>query len=73
MTPEREIQLKNNLFDMWFELLRRTCENQCDPELYGTEEQLLSEYKILEESKEVLRTNFLKHYHLSDEVKSREV
>lgn len=73
MTPERELQLRSNIFEMWFELLRRTCEDQCDPELYGTPEQLESELKILEESKETLKQNFIKHYHLSDEIKQREL
>lgn len=72
MTPERELQLRNNLFDMWFELLRRNCERMCDYDLHGTPEQLESEYKILEESKETLRQNFIKHYHLSDEITVRE-
>lgn len=73
MTPERELQLRNNLFEMWFELLRRTCAYQCDPELYGTPEQLGSELKILEESKETLKQNFIKYYHLSEEILTREV
>jgi len=71
MTPERELELRGNIFEMWFELLRRSCENQCDPDLGGTREQLESEYLILEESKEVLKENFIKHYHIAMEVKDR--
>ena len=72
MNPKREQQLRENLFGMWFELLRRECETTCSPMLYGTADQLESEYKILEESKQVLRDNFIKHYHISDEIHQRE-
>jgi len=71
MTPERELQLRENIFDMWFELMRRACENQCDPDLGGTPEQLESEYKVLEESKDVLRQNFIDHYHISQDIIDR--
>jgi len=71
MSPERELNLRENIFEMWFELMRRACEDQCDPDLGGTPEQLESEYKILEESKEVLKQNFIKHYHISEEIKQR--
>jgi len=71
MTPERELRLRENIFEMWFELMRRACENQCDPDLGGTPEQLESEYKILEASKEVLKSNFIEHYHIADEIKQR--
>jgi hypothetical protein len=73
VTPERELQLRSNIFEMWFELLRRTFERQCDYYPLGIPEQLESELKILEESKETLKQNFIKHYHLSDEIKKREV
>jgi len=71
VTPERENQLRENIFEMWYELLRRACETQCDPDLGGTPLQLDSEYKILEESKDVLKKNFVEHYHISDEIKQR--
>ena len=71
MTPERELELRENLFEMWFELLRRSCEKQCDPDLGGTKNQLDSEYLILEESKEILKQNFIKHYHIEYEIKER--
>jgi len=66
MTPERDTQIKENIFDMWFELIRRGCEMQCSPDLGGTPEQLNSEYDVLDASKEVLRENFIKHYRLND-------
>jgi len=72
MTPERELQLRENIFEMWFELLRRACEKQCSPLLGGTLEQLESEYTILEKSKEVLKDSFVKFYHLADEIHQRE-
>ena len=72
INPKREQQLRENLFDMWFELLRRGCETAYSPMLGGTKEQLESEYLILEESKEVLRDNFIKHYHITDEIHHRE-
>ena len=72
MTPERELQLRENIFDMWFELMRRACEDQCDPDLGGTPQQLESEYKILEASKEVLRKNFIELYHLNEEIFQRD-
>jgi len=72
MTPERETQLRENIFDMWFELLRRFCEASCDPDLGGTPEQLESEYKVLKESKDTLRENFIKHYHLNKEIIQRD-
>jgi len=72
MTPERETKLRENIFEMWYELLRRSCATQCDPELYGTPLQLDSEYKILEKSKDVLKKNFVEHYYISDEIKQRE-
>lgn len=71
MTPERELQLRENIFDMWFEQLRRSCGNAGDPDLYGSPELLDSNYKVLEESKEVLKDNFIKHYYISNEVKER--
>lgn len=72
MTPERELQLRENIFDMWFEQLRRACESAGDPELYGSPELLDSNYKVLEESKKSLKDNFIKHYYISDEIKERD-
>ena len=72
MNQKREQQLRENLFNMWFELLRRECETACAPMLGGKKEQLESEYLILEKSKQVLRDNFIKHYHISDEIHQRE-
>ncbi len=72
MTPERATQLRENIFEMWYELLRRACETQCDPDLGGTPEQLESEYRILKASKDVLKENFLNHYHLNEEIIQRD-
>jgi len=72
MTPERQKQLKENIFEMWFELIRRSCEASCDPFLYGTPQQLESEYKVLENSKEVLKKNFIEFYHLEEEIVQRD-
>ena len=72
MTPERELQLRENIFEMWFEFLRRSQESARDPELFGSEELYDSQIKILEESKESLKENFIKHYYISDDIRKRE-
>ena len=72
MTPAREKELRENIFEMWFELLRRSCEKQCEPDLGGTQAQLDSEYLILENSKEILKKNFIEHYHIDCEIIERE-
>jgi len=72
MTPERELQLRKNIFEMWFELLRISCKSAGDIEFDGSSKLLSSNYKILEESKEVLKNNFIKHYYISKEIKEKD-
>ena len=61
MTPERRKQLLENLFEMWFELLKRSCSQG-----EHSEKQLESEIRILERSRGTLLENFIAEYHLPE-------